>query len=159
MNKVKNSLTTFAIKTTQFAFCLAVMTSANAVASSVADLTLTKTGSSVSTDFETTYKLNGKTISVTISETNGLTVSDDKNMDVPEADICIHLARHAVNTEALTLSNRVPTSQRIIETAESSNADLIVAGAWGHKRLREIIFGGVTKTLLSNQKRAVFITH
>lgn len=88
-----------------------------------------------------------------------LTVSDDKNIDVPEADICIHLARHSVNTEALTLSNRVPTSQRIIETAESTNADLIVAGAWGHKRLREIIFGGVTKTLLSNQKRAVFITH
>jgi len=99
MNKVKNSLTTFAIKTTQFAFCLAVMTSANAVASSVADLTLTKTGSSVSTDFETTYKLNGKTISVTISETNGLTVSDDKNMLASQKGHFVNAGSYVVSDE------------------------------------------------------------
>ena len=99
MNKVKNSLTTFAIKTTQFAFCLAVMTSANAVASSVADLTLTKTGSNVSTDFETTYKLNGKTISVTISETNGLTVSDNKNMPASQKGHFVNAGSYLVSDE------------------------------------------------------------
>ena len=99
MNKVKNSLTTFAIKTTQFAFCLAVMTSANAVASSVADLTLTKTGSNVSTDFETTYKLNGKTISVTISETNGLTVSDNKNMLASQKGHFVNAGNYLVSDE------------------------------------------------------------
>ena len=30
----------------------------------------------------------------------------------------------------------------------SKGADLIVAGAYGHSRLREFVFGGVTKSLL-----------
>lgn len=85
-----------------------------------------------------------------------VTVMEEHKDNVPAADICIHLSRHGVKAEALTLSNDIPAKQRILDTAESINADLVVAGAWGHNRLREMVFGGVTRNLLTNQKRPVF---
>lgn len=40
-----------------------------------------------------------------------------------------------------------PLGMRILEAA--NDADLLVSGAYGHSRLREFVFGGVTRTLLS----------
>jgi nucleotide-binding universal stress UspA family protein len=37
--------------------------------------------------------------------------------------------------------------ERLLQGAEG--IDLLVAGAYGHSRLREFVFGGVTRTLLS----------
>lgn len=88
-----------------------------------------------------------------------VTISEEEKMQVPEADICVHLARHGVKVEALTLSDSGPVGKRILDTAESTGSDLIVAGAWGHQRLRELIFGGVTKKLISNQEKVVFLAH
>ncbi|MDG1859688.1 MAG: universal stress protein [Emcibacteraceae bacterium] len=88
-----------------------------------------------------------------------LTITEDEKRQVPEADICVKLARHGVNAEALTVNDSIKVADRILRTAEEINADLIVAGAWGHVRLREIIFGGVTKQLLSNQKRSIYLSH
>ncbi len=88
-----------------------------------------------------------------------LTISDDKKEELPEADICVHLSRHGVNAEAMTKSNQASVHECILNTAEEIDADLIVSGAWGHKRLQELVFGGVTKTLISNQKRPVLFAH
>lgn len=88
-----------------------------------------------------------------------LTVAEDTKNFIPEADICVKLARHGVKAEALTVSDSVPVGDRILDTAESLNIDLIVCGAWGHRRLREMIFGGVTRKLLSNQKYSIFLSH
>lgn len=38
----------------------------------------------------------------------------------------------------------------IIEAANKANADLLIAGAYGHSRAREFVFGGVTKNYLKN---------
>lgn len=91
------------------------------------------------------------------SKVTVVTIAEEHKDQVPAADICIHLSRHGVKAEALTLSGDVPAKQRILDTAESLNSDLIVAGAWGHNRLREMVFGGVTRNLLTNQKRPVFL--
>ena len=88
-----------------------------------------------------------------------VTISEEEKMQLPQNDICVHLARHGVNAEAMTLRDNVPVGKRLLETAESTGADLIVAGAWGHQRLRELIFGGVTRKLISNQKKVVFLAH
>ena len=88
-----------------------------------------------------------------------LTIAEDKKNQLPEADICVKLARHGINAEALTVTDANSISKCIVETADNVGADLIVAGAWGHRRLREIIFGGVTKSLLSNQKHSIYLSH
>jgi len=47
----------------------------------------------------------------------------------------------------------------IISRASEINADLIVMGAYGHSRLREIVLGGVTRKLLARMTVPVFISH
>ena len=39
------------------------------------------------------------------------------------------------------------------------NADLIVMGAYGHARLREIILGGVTRELRKRSTLPLFLAH
>lgn len=48
---------------------------------------------------------------------------------------------------------------RLIDCAEEMQAGLIVAGAWGHARMRQWIFGGVTQTLLTETPVAVMLAH
>lgn len=100
MNKVKNKLTKVAIKTSQLGFCLAVMASANVFASSSADLALTETDAGAA-ESETTYELNGRTISVTISETNGLTVADSKNILASQKGHFVAAGNYLVSNESV----------------------------------------------------------
>lgn len=90
---------------------------------------------------------------------NVLTVTEYDDSAVPAADICRHLARHGVQAEALQGDTSDTAAEVIMLTAEQMNADLIIAGAWGHSRVTEIVMGGVTKKLLSNQLFPVFFSH
>lgn len=47
----------------------------------------------------------------------------------------------------------------LVRAAVAAGADLLVAGAYGHTRLHEIIFGGVTKTLLKASGPSLFLSH
>jgi nucleotide-binding universal stress UspA family protein len=47
----------------------------------------------------------------------------------------------------------------IIGQAADMNADMIVMGAYGHARLREIILGGVTRDLLKRSSVPLFLAH
>lgn len=50
-------------------------------------------------------------------------------------------------------------SDAIIETAKERDCDLLVMGAYGHSRLRELIFGGVTRGVLSGVDMPIFLCH
>ena len=59
------------------------------------------------------------------------------------------LARHGVKVSV----DRLPSSGQFVATvlkqhATDMDADLIVMGGYGHSRLRERIFGGVTRSML-----------
>jgi nucleotide-binding universal stress UspA family protein len=80
--------------------------------------------------------------------------------DVPAADIALHLARHGVKAEAAhTVANDIPDGQALLSYAADIGADLIVAGAYGHSRARELVFGGVTRTLLAEMTVPVLLSH
>jgi len=71
--------------------------------------------------------------------------------EVPGADIALHLARHGVNAEAAQV--QTPDKRfgvALLREAENFNADLIVCGAFGHSRFRELVLGGVTRRLLND---------
>lgn len=75
------------------------------------------------------------------------------------SDVVGWLAEHGV-----TASNKVPTRrgnavEQLAEQAGEIGADLIVAGAYGHTRLREWIFGGVTRDLIRQAHRCAFLSH
>jgi len=68
----------------------------------------------------------------------------------PGADIAAHLARHGVRAELRQLSSGTEGVGRVLlSRAASFGADLVVMGAYGHSRLRERVFGGVTRTALA----------
>jgi nucleotide-binding universal stress UspA family protein len=76
------------------------------------------------------------------------------------ADVTAFLGRHgiAAKGEAVALGRSDPASQ-IIEFAKTRGADLIVAGAYGHARLREWVFGGVTYELIKRSPVCCLLSH
>ena len=73
-----------------------------------------------------------------------------KHGEEPGADIALYLARHGahVDVEQAT-SERSPIAKVILSRALDRGKDLIVFGAYSHARWAESIFGGVTRTLLT----------
>lgn len=65
-------------------------------------------------------------------------------------DVVANLKRHGIDARALVTSigNDKAVETEIERVAELNGADLIVAGAYGHSRLREWAFGGVTDSFL-----------
>lgn len=80
--------------------------------------------------------------------------------DIPGADIGLVLARHGVKVSvAQQRSEEVDVGNQILSRAADLQADLIVMGAYGHSRLRELVLGGVTRTLLETMTVPVLMSH
>jgi nucleotide-binding universal stress UspA family protein len=77
------------------------------------------------------------------------------------ADVADHLLRHGVNaTVSVDVHEKDATAaHHLLDVAERHNADLIVAGAYGHSRFQEWVFGGFTRALLAQTARAVLFSH
>jgi nucleotide-binding universal stress UspA family protein len=80
--------------------------------------------------------------------------------DIPGADISLYLARHGVKvTAAQQRSEGVDVGSQVLSRAADLDADLIVMGAYGHSRLREIVLGGVTRTILESMTVPTLMSH
>src|SRR3989449_4208278 len=67
----------------------------------------------------------------------------------PGGGIARYLARHGARVEVRRLSSDGEDVGRLLLShAAAFGADLLVMGAYGHARLNELIFGGVTRTAL-----------
>ena len=85
---------------------------------------------------------------------------EEESADLPGADLCLHLARHGVKAEAQTVAaSDVDTGNLLLSRAADRGADLIVMGAYGHARWREVVLGGVTRELLGQMTVPVFMSH
>jgi len=82
---------------------------------------------------------------------------DSLGSNVPVSE---HLARHGVEVRATTYpETELDPGSVLLNCASDHGADMIVAGAWGHSRAREYIFGGTTRTLLNNMTVPVWLSH
>ena len=78
----------------------------------------------------------------------------------PGADIALYLSRRGVNvTVERVSSDGRPVAQVIMDAALQARADLLVFGAYSHARSREVLFGGVTRSLLKSATIPIFIAH
>lgn len=74
-------------------------------------------------------------------------------------DIVKYLELHDIKADyEMVKTTRVP-GQGLLNAAIDGNFDLIVAGAFGHKGLKELMFGGTTRYLLENSTLPVFLSH
>jgi nucleotide-binding universal stress UspA family protein len=80
--------------------------------------------------------------------------------EIPGADVALYLARHGVNTSAATLNGGgVDVGNSLLSRALDLGSDLIVMGAYGHSRLRELVLGGTTRTILESMTVPVLMSH
>ncbi|MBK8738930.1 MAG: universal stress protein [Betaproteobacteria bacterium] len=78
----------------------------------------------------------------------------------PGADIGLFLARHGVRVEATeSHAGDVDVGAWLLSRAFDLEADLIVMGGYGHSRVREMAFGGVTRTILGEMTVPVLMSH
>jgi nucleotide-binding universal stress UspA family protein len=74
-------------------------------------------------------------------------------------DVALALKRHGVSVEGRAIVHSGAASHEILRQASLFNADLIVAGAYGHTRVGEWLFGGVTQELLEQKDHYVLLSH
>ncbi len=75
-------------------------------------------------------------------------------------EIALCLARHDVKAEAaVSMSGPISVGDAILNRLADENYDLLVMGCFGHSRLRETLFGGVTRDLLEHMTAPVLMSH
>jgi nucleotide-binding universal stress UspA family protein len=75
-------------------------------------------------------------------------------------DVVANLKRHGVDARAVVTSiDNDAVEDEIERIANLNGADLIVAGGFGHSRLREWAFGGVTDSFLHRPSCFVLLSH
>jgi nucleotide-binding universal stress UspA family protein len=79
--------------------------------------------------------------------------------EVRVKDVAAWLARHGVIADVRVERSIGNDADQIHAAADERNADVIVAGAYGHSRLREWVIGGVTRDLLLECRRGVLVSH
>ncbi len=77
----------------------------------------------------------------------------------PGADIALYLARHGVHVDVQVETTSADTGSALLSTAAAVGADLLVMGCYGHSRLRELLVGGTTRTVLAQMNLPVLMAH
>lgn len=93
-----------------------------------------------------------------------LTIDAQKRTDdhgaEPGADIATHLARHGLKVAVDNIiAADIDVGNAILSHAADINADLLVMGGYGHSRVRELVLGGATRTILSSMTIPVLMSH
>ena len=80
---------------------------------------------------------------VTINERN----SQEAESDL--ADVLQYLTRHGITARSEVIKDDGKAVDQFVDVAMREKADLLISGAYGHSRLRELVFGGFTQSLLN----------
>lgn len=76
------------------------------------------------------------------------------------SDVARQLAWHGVPAEAMPLEDDGrPVAAQLESAAAACGADLVVMGAYGNSRMRQLMFGGCTQHFLAGAERPIFIMH
>ena len=74
-------------------------------------------------------------------------------------DMVGYLAWHGVKARAKILKGGGVPEQELITAINVGDTHLVIMGAYSHSRLREVIFGGVTRFMLYQARLPVFVVH
>jgi len=74
-------------------------------------------------------------------------------------DVAAALRRRGINAGAQVFEHPHPDGFQIQRQASLEGVDLIVCGAYGHSRLGEWVFGGVTADLLAQDETYLLLSH
>ncbi len=101
--------------------------------------------------------VKSKKVTLVTIDTQDDSYSDDTSSTHQMVEM---LRRHGVNAEVQApVISDIPAGEALLNEVAVLGADLIVVGAYGHSRLRELLLGGVTRFLLKHATVPVLMSH
>jgi len=86
--------------------------------------------------------------------------ADQKSTLAPDTSIAASLARHGIKpTIHTSVASDISVGDEILSRLADIDADLLVMGAYGHGRLRELVFGGVTRHIARHMTVPTLFSH
>lgn len=86
--------------------------------------------------------------------------SRDPLGDLPGADISLHFARHGVKVEAAQIiADDIQVGDMLLSRISDGGYDMVVMGAYGRSRLRELVMGGASRHILHHMTVPIFMAH
>lgn len=86
--------------------------------------------------------------------------ADAGNELAPDTSIAATLARHGIKPEVRSsIATDISVGDEILSRAADLDADLLVMGAYGHSRFRELVFGGATRHIARHMTMPTFFSH
>lgn len=76
-------------------------------------------------------------------------VGDLDSSAIPMENLATYLSRHGIRAEIETIADEGSIAVSVRLAAEKFGASYIVMGAYGHHPMREALFGGVTRAMLT----------
>ncbi|MEP7350639.1 MAG: universal stress protein [Sphingorhabdus sp.] len=78
----------------------------------------------------------------------------------PLTDVALYLARWGISVDVeMVDKGQLTVEERLLALVDKSRPDLLVMGAYSHGRLRETLFGGVTRYVLGEVGIPVLLAH
>jgi nucleotide-binding universal stress UspA family protein len=90
-----------------------------------------------------------------------LSIEEDESTGQTSLERLVEQLRwHRLPVEGKAISHRgLPAPEEFLKAAADAEADLIVMGAYGHSRMREMVFGGFTQHVLRGTSFPIFMQH
>jgi nucleotide-binding universal stress UspA family protein len=94
------------------------------------------------------------------SSFDAVTINEPGMGERADIEIGTHLARHGLQVNAASVSSAGETvAAALLRHASETDAQLLVAGGYGHSRLREWMLGGTTRELLETARVPILFSH
>lgn len=89
-----------------------------------------------------------------------LSINPDGGDPLPGSDIALTLARHGVKVQTeRTRGKDIAIGDMLLSRLADEDSDLLVMGGYGHSRMREMVFGGTTRSILEHMTVPVLMAH
>lgn len=75
----------------------------------------------------------------------------------PPRAVAGYLAFHGIAAETRLLPRNAPVAAVLAAAADAHESDLVVLGAYGHSKAREVVFGGCTRAFLDAARASVLM--
>ncbi len=85
---------------------------------------------------------------------------DDVPYEFPSSEAAMYLSRHGIEAEVLEIPRGdADIADTLFSAAQMRECGMIVMGAYGHSRFAEMLFGGVTRKMLSDPALPILLGH
>lgn len=94
------------------------------------------------------------------AETVTIMTADMEKVGTKPSVLADYLSEHGISAKTWAfLPDERKLGERLLAEAGEAGADMLVMGAYGHSRLREMVLGGVTQSVTAKARIPVFMAH